>query len=47
MNEVQVICTVISADKEQDPDIAAMLGASAALAGERRRPARRLRRPHH
>jgi polyribonucleotide nucleotidyltransferase len=32
MNEVQVICTVMSADKDQDPDIAAMLGASAALA---------------
>ncbi|PPC79198.1 polyribonucleotide nucleotidyltransferase [Pokkaliibacter plantistimulans] len=30
-NEVQVICTVVSASKEQDPDIAAMLGASAAL----------------
>jgi polyribonucleotide nucleotidyltransferase len=32
MNEVQVICTVMSSDKDQDPDIAAMLGASAALA---------------
>ena len=32
MNEVQVICTVMSADKNQDPDIAAMIGASAALA---------------
>lgn len=32
MNEVQVICTVMSASKEQDPDIAAMLAASAALA---------------
>ncbi len=31
-NEVQVICTVISADKDHDPDIPAMLGASAALA---------------
>jgi len=31
-NEVQVICTVISADKKNDPDIAAMIGASAALA---------------
>ncbi len=31
-NEVQVICTVISADKNHDPDIAAMIGASAALA---------------
>ncbi|MCB1673015.1 MAG: polyribonucleotide nucleotidyltransferase, partial [Pseudomonadales bacterium] len=32
MNEVQVIVTVISANKDQDPDIAGMLGASAALA---------------
>ena len=32
MNEVQVICTVISADKNEDPDIAGLLGASAALA---------------
>jgi len=32
MNEIQVICTVISADKDQDPDIAALIGASAALA---------------
>jgi len=31
-NEVQVVCTVISADKNHDPDIAAMIGASAALA---------------
>ncbi|KJS04656.1 MAG: polynucleotide phosphorylase/polyadenylase [Gammaproteobacteria bacterium BRH_c0] len=31
-NEVQVICTVLSADKNIDPDIAAMLGTSAALA---------------
>lgn len=31
-NEVQVICTVMSADKENDPDIAAMIGTSAALA---------------
>jgi len=29
-NEVQVICTVLSADKNIDPDIAAMLGTSAA-----------------
>ncbi len=29
--EVQVICTVISADKNEDPDIAAMIGTSAAL----------------
>jgi polyribonucleotide nucleotidyltransferase len=32
MNEVQVICTVISSDKQVDPDIASMIGASAALA---------------
>ncbi len=32
MNEVQVICTVVSADKKNCPDIAAMLGTSAALA---------------
>ncbi len=32
MNEVQVICTVMSADKVNDPDIAAMIGTSAALA---------------
>ena len=32
MNEVQIIPTVISADKDQDPDIAAMIGTSAALA---------------
>lgn len=31
-NEVQVICTVMSADKDMDPDIAAMIGTSAALA---------------
>ena len=31
-NEVQVVCTVISATKDQDPDIAALIGASAALA---------------
>lgn len=31
-NEVQVICTVISSDKDNDPDIAALIGASAALA---------------
>ena len=30
-NEVQVVCTVMSADKDVDPDIAAMIGASAAL----------------
>lgn len=32
MNEVQVICTVVSADKHIDPDIPAMIGTSAALA---------------
>ncbi|WP_424398997.1 polyribonucleotide nucleotidyltransferase [Motiliproteus coralliicola] len=32
MNEVQVICTVVSADKKNCPDIAAMIGTSAALA---------------
>lgn len=32
LNEVQVICTVVSTDKKQDPDIAAMIGTSAALA---------------
>ncbi|HEY9036493.1 MAG TPA: polyribonucleotide nucleotidyltransferase [Pseudomonadales bacterium] len=31
-NEVQVICTVMSADKGHDPDIAALIGTSAALA---------------
>ncbi|MEX2334736.1 MAG: polyribonucleotide nucleotidyltransferase, partial [Pseudohongiella sp.] len=31
-NEVQVVCTVISATKDEDPDIAALIGASAALA---------------
>jgi len=32
MNEVQVICTVIGADKNENADIAALIGASAALA---------------
>ncbi|MEZ5490381.1 MAG: polyribonucleotide nucleotidyltransferase [Gammaproteobacteria bacterium] len=32
MNEVQVVVTVMSASKEHDPDIAGMIGASAALA---------------
>jgi polyribonucleotide nucleotidyltransferase len=32
MNEVQVVCTVMSADKTVDPDIPAMIGTSAALA---------------
>ena len=31
-NEVQVVCTVMSADTETDPDIAALIGTSAALA---------------
>ncbi len=30
-NEVQVICTLLSYDKEQDPSILAMIGASAAI----------------
>ena len=32
MNEVQVVCTVMSAEKDIDPDIPAMIGTSAALA---------------
>lgn len=32
LNEVQVVCTVLSAERHQDPDIAAMIGTSAALA---------------
>ncbi|MEX2469511.1 MAG: polyribonucleotide nucleotidyltransferase [Pseudohongiellaceae bacterium] len=32
MNEVQVICSVISGGKDSDPDIAGLIGASAALA---------------
>ena len=32
LNEVQVVCTVLSSDKNVDPDIASMIGASAALA---------------
>ena len=32
MNEVQVICTVVSTSKKTDPDIASMIGTSAALA---------------
>ncbi|APE31019.1 polyribonucleotide nucleotidyltransferase [Halomonas aestuarii] len=32
MNEVQVVCSVLSTDRNHDPDIAAMLGTSAALA---------------
>ena len=30
-NEVQIVCTVISHDMENDPDVVAMIGASAAL----------------
>ena len=30
-NEIQIFCTVMSSDKKQNPDIAAMIGASAAL----------------
>ncbi len=30
-NEVQVICTVVSSHKDEDPDIAALIGASAAV----------------
>jgi polyribonucleotide nucleotidyltransferase len=32
MNEVQVVCTVVSSEKDVDPDIASMIGTSAALA---------------
>jgi len=32
LNEVQVVCTVMSSEKNVDPDIAALLGASAAMA---------------
>ncbi len=32
MNEVQVVCTVMSTDKKNDPDIPALIGTSAALA---------------
>ncbi len=32
MNEVQVVCSVLSTDRNHDPDIAALLGTSAALA---------------
>jgi len=32
MNEIQVVVTVISASKDEDPDIAGLIGASAALA---------------
>ena len=30
-NEVQIFCTVLSADKNINPDIASLIGASAAL----------------
>src|SRR3546814_5124559 len=33
-NETQVICTVLAHDLENDPDIVAMVGASAALRSE-------------
>ncbi len=32
LNEVQVLCTVVSSEKDFDPDIVAMIGTSAALA---------------
>ena len=32
LNEVQVVCTVVSTNKKTDPDIASMIGTSAALA---------------
>ena len=32
LNEVQIVCTVVSSDRSNDPDIAAMIGTSAALA---------------
>ena len=32
MNEGQVVCTVVSTNRRSDPDIAAMIGTSAALA---------------
>ncbi len=31
MNEVQILCTVLSANKEMDPDIASIIGTAAAL----------------
>lgn len=31
-NEVQVVCTVVAAEKDTDPDVIAMIGTSAALA---------------
>jgi len=32
LNEIQVVCTVMSSEKDVDPDIAAMIGTSATLA---------------
>ncbi len=32
LNEVQVVCTVVSTNKKTDPDVASMIGTSAALA---------------
>lgn len=32
LNEVQILCTVVSSEKDIDPDICAMIGTSAALA---------------
>lgn len=31
INEVQILCSVLAADKDNDPDVLAMIGASAAL----------------
>ena len=31
LNEVQVVCTVMSANKDQDPDVVSIIGAAAAL----------------
>ena len=31
MNEVQILCTVLSAEKDRDPDIASIIGTAAAL----------------
>ena len=35
-NEIQIFCTVLSSDKNINPDIASLIGASAALPGPRR-----------
>ena len=43
-NETQVVCTVLSHDLENDPDIVAMIGASAALT-HLRHPVPRARSP--